>query len=678
MTIDPEVLEIFREETEERLARIVETILAIEAGQPPADAIDQLFRDAHSIKGNAGMVGFAAASKVAGAMEEVLDRARRAGTLDPALTAPLLKAADAVRAVVDGDEAAGERAIAELREDAPPAEPASEPVAHERPPPPAPAPPPPTPQPAAPDPAPAAPAQAPAAPARTLRVAADRVDRLLDAVGETVLHRRRLEHMLGTASLEADQLLREEMDHGDVLLDELQDAVVRMRTLPLSSIVGGFPRAVRDIAVTAGREVRLELSGVETQLDRVILDGISETIVHLLRNAVSHGIEPPEERVAQGKPREGLIELSAQGRGDRVAVTVADDGRGVSPELLAEAEREGALVDVLARAGFSTAQSVDELSGRGVGLDAVKRHVESLGGALDVWSEPGRGTAVTLWLPLTLSLLHLLLFERGGQVYGLPLASVVEAVVPDSVSTLGGAASIELRGESVPLADLAAVVGAQAPALPERAPVVVVASTSNRRALSVDRMTGEQETVVKPLGTMLSGVPGYLGAAILPDGTAALVLDPAYVARAGATRRPVAGARSAPATAPGASPEPPRLLVVDDQFTVRELQRSILEAAGYPVEIAKDGREALDRVRQGGIDLVLTDLEMPEMTGLELLTAIRQVPETASLPVVIITSRGDEEDRRRGAEAGADAYVVKSEFDQQALLDIVRRLAVLR
>jgi two-component system chemotaxis sensor kinase CheA len=660
MSLDPELLEIFRQETDERLDRMIDTLLAVESGSAAPEAIDQLFRDAHSIKGNAGMVGFGVAAKVAGAMEDILEQARAAAALDPALTAPMLRACDAIRAAVEGQEEPAAAALAELS--------GAEAVAAEAP---------------APEPVPAdEPVAVGAAPAagsqRTLRVAADRVDRLLDAVGETVLHRRRLEHLLGPKTLDADQRLREEIDHGDVLLEELQDAVVRMRTLPLASIVGAFPRAVRDIAVSAGREARLELTGVETQLDRVILDGISETIVHLLRNAVSHGIEPPEERVAAGKPREGTIELSAQGRGDRVAVTVADDGRGVSPALLEQAERDGSLVDVLARAGFSTAEEVDELSGRGVGLDAVKRHVESLGGALDVYSRPGEGTAVTLLLPLTLSLLHLLLFERGGQTFGLPLASVLEAVTADGVSLLGGRGSIELRGESVGLTDLAAVIGAAAPPLPERPPAVVVASSTQRVALAVDAVTGEQETVVKPLGAMLSAVPGYLGAAILPDGAAALVLDPSYVARTGATRRGAVAPAPAAAAATSAATEPPRILVVDDQFTVRELQRSILEAAGYPVETAKDGVEALDRLRRGGVDLVLSDLEMPAMDGLELLAAVRGDADLGSLPFVIVTSRGSEEDRQRGADAGADAYVVKGEFDQQALLDTVRRLAVLR
>jgi two-component system chemotaxis sensor kinase CheA len=648
--IDPELLEIFRQETDERLDRLIDGLLAIEAGEPPEEAIDGLFRDAHSIKGNAGMVGFGAAAEVAGAMEDVLERAREEGTLDPACVGPLLRAADAVRASVAGDEAAAARALAELGDAQGAATAAPE--------------------------APAAPRslEPAAAPAgRTLRVAADRGGRLLDAGGETVLHRRRLDHLIGRAALAGDERLREELDRGDVLLDDLQDAIVRMRTLPLASIVGSFPRAVRDVATGVGREVRLDLTGVETQLDRVILDGISETIVHLLRNAVSHGIEPAEERLAAGKPREGRLELSAQARGDRVAVSVTDDGRGVAPALLERAEREGSLVDVLAQAGMSTASEVSELSGRGVGMDAVKRHVESLGGALDVWSEPGQGTSVTLLLPLTLSLLHLLLVQRGGQTFGVPLASVIEAVTPERSSSLGGAVAIEVRGESIGLADLADVLGASAPALAPGAPAVVVTSSSRRLALAVDAVTGEQETVVKPLGAMLSGVPGYLGAAILGDGTAALVLDPAHVSRGGTGR----GAGAARAAAP-ARPGPPRVLIVDDQFTVRELQRSILEAAGYSVDTAKDGREALDRLRRGGVDLVLTDLDMPAMDGFELVGHVRADADLEALPVVIVTSRGNEEDRRRGAEVGADAYVVKAEFDQQALLDIVQRLVALR
>jgi two-component system chemotaxis sensor kinase CheA len=424
---------------------------------------------------------------------------------------------------------------------------------------------------------------------------------------------------------------------------------------------------VRDLAVEQGKEVELTISGAETQLDRVILDGISETITHLLRNAVSHGIEPPAERDAAGKPRRGRIHLQAEQRGGMVAIEVADDGRGVSPEILERAREVGSLTDVLAAPGFSTAAEVTHISGRGVGLDAVKSHVESLGGSLEVASEPGAGTRFVVLLPLTLALLHVLLVERGGHPYAIPMGSVEEAIAVTDRLSLTGRASLELRGSTVPLADLAELLGAAAPDLAQAPPAVVVRSSQNRAAAICDRLLGDQEVVIKSLG-LLAGVGGYLGAAILGDGRIALVLDPAFLARARARGRTAV-------VAPAAEQRIPKVLVVDDQFTVRELQRSILEAAGYQVATARDGREALELVRRDSeVELVVTDIQMPAMDGFGLLEAIRSDGERASLPVVIVTSLGNEEHRRRGAELGADAYIVKEDFDQQALLETVRRL----
>jgi two-component system chemotaxis sensor kinase CheA len=501
-----------------------------------------------------------------------------------------------------------------------------------------------------------------------MRVASEKVDRLLDVVGETVLHHRRLEHIVEDEQARGRESVEEELGRGDVLLDELQDSVIRMRTLPLSSITGPFPRAVRDLAAEQGKDVELAIAGAETQLDRVILDGISETITHVLRNAVSHGIEPPDEREQAGKPRRGRIELFAEQRGGMVAIEVADDGRGVAPELLERAREAGSLTDVLAAPGFSTAGEVTDVSGRGVGLDAVKSHVESLGGSLEIASEPGAGTNFVVLLPLTLALLHVLLVERGGRPFAIPLGAVQEAITVTESTSLAGRTALELRGSSVPLADLAELMGAAAPDLAASPPAVVVASSQNRAAAMCDTLLGEQEVVIKTLG-LLAGVPGYLGAAILGDGRIAPVLDPAFLARA----RP----RGRTAVAPAAASErgAARVLVVDDQFTVRELQRSILEAAGYEVVTARDGREALEVVRRDeGIELVVTDIQMPELDGFGLLEAIRGDEARGSLPVVVITSMGDEEHRRRGAELGADAYIVKEDFDQQALLETVRRL----
>jgi two-component system chemotaxis sensor kinase CheA len=351
---DAEILEVFREEATERLDRMVETLLALESGDAPADAIDSLFRDVHSIKGSAGMVGIEDVRTIAHSIEDVLEESRDRGTFPPELVEPMLQSTDAMR-----------RAIM----------PAQEPVRPQR-------------------------EEPPASERRSMRMSTDKVDSLFDAVGETVLHSRRLESLLDAGASGDPERIEEELAQGGALLEELQHSVIQMRTLPLESITGPFPRAVRDLAAAQGKQVELTISGAETQLDRVILDGISESISHLLSNAVAHGLEDPAERQRSGKPAVGHVELRADQRGSLVAIEVRDDGRGVAPELLEAGGEDGTLADKLARAGFSTAEEITEVSGRGVGLDAVKSHVESLGGGLDVRSEPGRGTAVHVYLPV--------------------------------------------------------------------------------------------------------------------------------------------------------------------------------------------------------------------------------------------------------------------------------------
>lgn len=662
--IASEFLEIFRDEARERLDRIVETLLALESGRADDDAVDSLFRDTHTIKGAAGMVGMDEIGELAHAMEDVLSTTRESGAFRAELTEPLLRAADALRQHLEGGGEPVEALVQELSAGIPetvhaPAEPEL-----------------------AADPEPAAAAK-PKAPKerRSIRVPPEKIDTLLDLVGETVLHRRRLEHALDDRAGTSQRLISDELDVGGRLLDGLKDAAIGMRTLPLSSIVGPLPRAVRDLAIETGKEVELVVEGADTELDRAILEGLSELLVHILRNAIGHGIELPEERERQGKPACGRVELRAEQRGGVVEIVVADDGRGVSDETLAEAKRVGSLAEVLAQAGFSTAGEVSDLSGRGVGLDAVKQQVESYGGSLEVRSEPRQGTEIILRLPLALALLEVLLVERAGNVYGLPLASVEEAISVGETLSLAGRPALELRGTSIPVADLAELVGGSAPPPADRSPAIVLHAHGRRVAAICDVLLGKDEIVVKSLGPLLSSLTTYLGAAILGDGRIALLVDPVAIVQS-ASR-----ARVAPPLRAVAAPVSPteagsagvssthRVLVVEDSLAVRELQRSILQAAGYDVETARDGKEALEPLcRDDTIELVVTDVDMPEMDGLELTAAIRAHPTYSALPVIVVTSRGEEEDRRRGIEAGADAYMVKRGFDQQVLLDTVERL----
>ena len=657
--MDQGLLDIFREESLERVERMASTLLAAEPEGGDAEAIAQLFRDAHSIRGSAGMFGLDQIGALAGAMEDVLSRSRESGVLSPREIPALLGGADAIRAAVADDlAAASPAASAALRAlDGGLAAAGSSPVSAPR---------------AAPD---DGPSPVPEVIGRrtaaepTLRVRAEKVDRLLANVGEAALHGRRLEHLIAGAP-KADDAVREELERGQTLVADLQEAVLDLRTLPLKTVVGGLARAVRDAAAEVGREARLELTGTDTPLDRSILDGIGDALVHLVRNAVFHGIEPADEREARGKPRTGTIRIDAQPRGGLVAVTCSDDGRGVSEALLARVPPGDSLAELLAEPGFSTAGGVSALAGRGVGLDAVKHHVEGLGGLLEVSSEPGAGTAVTLLVPLTLAVVTVLLIQRGLQVFAVPLSGVDRAVRGGEAHQLHGRRALELDGATVPLGDLADSIGMDAPALRSDCPVVIVVSGARRAAVECDRLLGDREIVVKSLGPLLASAAGYLGAAILDDGAVALLLDPAHLVR-GAAHAPQARRAADPSVARAS----PKILVVDDQFTVRELERTILEAAGYRVRTAEDGRAALVLLDQEpDIECVVSDVEMPRMDGLDLLEAIRARPQHSTLPVIIVSASDSDEALERGAEAGADAWVVKSEFEQEALLETVGRL----
>jgi two-component system chemotaxis sensor kinase CheA len=701
---DAGLSELFRDEATQRLDQMDTGLLAIEAGDAGAETVDSLFRNAHTIKGAAGMLGFDDIRAVAHAAEDVLAGVRDAGAFPPGLAALLLRATAALRAQVAGagepvddlidDLAASRSALAGdvrlpgvigtgmgLPEATGPAATgalgaagteagAVEADALETGAPPPGAPEPDAAEPGAPEPAARVTGVPTSAALRhTLRVPAEKIDHLLDVAGEIMQERRRLAHSLGAE----DRLSEETADLlgvGARMLDDLKDTAVGMRTLPLSVIAGPLPRAVRDMARAAGKDVGFAVTGADTELDRVILESLSDPLVHLLRNAVVHGVESPAERERAGKPARGRVELRAVPRGSVVEIVVADDGRGVSPEVTEKARREGSLTDLLARAGYSTAAEVTDLAGRGVGLDAVKTYARSLGGSIEVRSEPGRGMDVVLWFPLALALAEVLLFERGGAVYGVPLAAVEEVVTVTQPLVLQGRPALEIRGKSLPVYDVAALVGAAAPPLRDRPPALIIAAGGRRVIASCDALLGQEEVVIKSLGPLLAGVEGYLGAAILGDGRIALLADPAMLAR---------GSRHVPGTAaPDAAAglaAAPKVLVVEDSFTVRELQRSILEAAGYPVVTARDGRDALAALdRDAGIALVVTDLEMPELDGIGLTRAIRADTARSSLPVVIVTSHGAEDDRRRGIEAGADAYMAKRSFDQRSLLSTVERL----
>jgi two-component system, chemotaxis family, sensor kinase CheA len=669
--LDAELADIFRQEAVERLDQMDAGLLAVEAGDAGATDLDALFRNVHTIKGAAGMLGLDDIRALAHAAEDILASVRTAGTFPPQLAAPLLRTTAVLRACVAGAQEPVSEAIADLTAtssalSAARADPPSAGASGASPPdaPPSAA----GTSPPAADVAAGPAATAPKAGERPLRVPAHKIDRLLDVVGELMQFRGQAAHSLGDDGQVSPELA-DLLAGGDRMLSELKDTAIGMRTLPLSAITRRLPLAVRDIALETGKDVELTVAGADTELDRVILESLHDPLAHLLSNAVIHGIESPAERERAGKPGRGQLEVRAVPHGSLVEIVVADDGRGISPEVLEQARRAGSLTDVLARPGYSTAAELTDRAGRGVGLDAVNSYARSLGGSLEVRSEPGRGMAIHLVLPVALAQLEVLLFERGRAVYGVPLGAVEEVVRSTATLTLEGRPALDVRGQALPVADVAALLGAAAPPLGERSPALVV-SAGGRRALAVcDAVLGEHEALVKSLGPILRGTEGYLGAAILGDGRIALLVEPLVLTRGTQHALRVSAPNAARPVAA------PKVLVVEDSFTVRELQRSILEAGGYPVVTARDGRDALGVIdTDPEIALVVTDLDMPQLDGLELTRAIRAIDQRSSLPVIIVTSRGSAEDRQHGIEAGADAYMAKHDFDQQALLATVERL----
>ena len=480
--------------------------------------------------------------------------------------------------------------------------------------------------------------------------------------------------------------------HLDPVIDELQAKIKEIKMLPLSTIFEGFPRMVRDIASQEGKEVNLAISGEENELDKKVMEGIKTSLIHILRNCIDHGIEEPEVRVALGKPRDGVIKVSASHEGDNVVITIEDDGRGMdiaqiketalkkrlasNHDLEAMSDKE--VMNIVFMNGYSTSPIVTDVSGRGMGLDIVRRDITNLKGRVILDTEKNRGTKFTLVLPLTIAIIQVLLVKVQNMLFALPMFSVTESVKVsrDDVSIIGGRMAIQFRERIVPLVRLNEVLGLP-PAGNEEGKakkemlVVMAISLDSRVGFIVDELAGEGEVFIKNLGKHLGKVKNVSGAIIMPTGEVVVVLDIADLMAHSALGLPhVAGKKSTPK----AKYKEKRILVVEDAFSTRELEKSILETHGYLVDTAVDGLDALDRMVNNQYDLIVSDVEMPRMDGFELCRTLKNNEGYKDIPVVMVTALQKEEDKRRGIEVGAAAYIVKSAFEQTNLLDTIERL----
>ena len=749
--------ELFRAEAETHAGALSEGLVKLE-GTSDAATVEPLMRAAHSIKGAARVVGLDIAVKLAHAMEDVLvamQKGREA--IEPARIDQLLKGTDLLASLARVEESAVpawsaehepavDALIAELRV-APPA--ASAP---QQPPAPAVVAPAVTspvaveiaaieaPAPAAASPQPPAPS-APAAPTRgaSVRVTAEKLDRLLQLAGETMLESRRLGSLRDeTLELKRDLVrLEDELDRlraaarrsgidpaslapartliesgrarvlshlltvegairrGEETSTQLYHEVLSSRMRPFADATASLSRTVRDLARQLGKDARLEIVGEQVPVDRDVLVRLDAPLNHMLRNALDHGVETPDERRAKGKPAQATLRVEARHHAGMLRIRVSDDGRGIDLDALRERivrkslatgdmastlDRQE-LLEFLFLPGFSTAQQVTDISGRGVGLDVVQSTAREIGGSARIDTELGRGTVFELELPITLSVIRALLVDVAGETLAFPLARIERVLQPDAseVRSVEGRMQVLVEGKSIGVIDAARVLAlAETRRAATRENLVVLGSGGDHYAVAVDGLIGEEDLVVRALDPRLGKVPHLSAAAVRESGEPVLVVDAEDLlqsVRVALNEGRLRGAR--PTRALGAR-RTLRALVVDDSATVREVERQLLTRMGFEVDTAVDGLDGLHTARDstatGTLDLIVSDIDMPRMNGIEFVRALRCDPRFASVPVVVVSYKDREEDRLAGLEAGATAYLTKGAFQDSTFADTVRDL----
>ena len=743
------MLELFRLEAESQTAILSAGVLAIEELERSPATIESMMRAAHSLKGAARIIGLDPAVRVAHAMEDCFVAAGK-GTFHvrPEHADVLLAGIDFLSTIARAQDALSPEslwavnaeklvlALADLMQAAPvlPAPVLPAPVARI----------PTTAETQVPPPQEADPLAAvqPVSAAsrieqadRVVRVSADSLTRLVGLAGESLVETRQLRPfvdsllhlraahvelcdtfavveeklkgedvsipspllgMLARVRERADQCLLSVMKQAEDfesfarrnedLSGRLHHEVIVSRMRPLADGIGGFPRLVRDIARTLEKQVRFEVRGDQTGVDRDILDKLEAPLSHLIRNALDHGIEPASIREAAGKPAMGTIRLEARHRAGMLSITLTDDGRGIDSDTLrAKAISKGLvarqvadqlstveLLEFLFLPGFSTKEEVTEISGRGVGLDVVQTMVKAVGGTVRVSTQLGRQTAFTLQLPITMSVIRALLVDVGGEPYAFPLTRIDQIVFchHDDVRTIEGRQYFERDGLSIGLV-MASQIFELTPVGPpaDPMPIVVISDRGQQFGMVVDAFLGERDLEVRPLDPRLGKVPNMNSASLLENGNPVLIVDVEDLVRSidnvlmGRRLSRVEFERLAEQAR-----QRKRILVVDDSITVRELERQLLQARGFAVDVAVDGMDGWNAIRSARYDLVVSDVDMPRMDGIELVTLIKNDPASKDIPVVIVSYKDREEDRLRGLDAGANRYLTKSSFHDETFV----------
>jgi two-component system chemotaxis sensor kinase CheA len=677
-------LEIFSREAEEHLAALQKGLLLLEKQPANTVLVHELLRNAHTLKGSARMVGLEQISSIAHRMEDLLKEMEDGcKPVDSVNIDLLLQGTDAISRMtpalvrgevspVDVEQFVTSFDRGEITQIA-----AKEPDAREA-----------------------------ESLGDTVRARVKTLDGLVNLIGEMIINKKRFEDRVSSLkqlALDAGEgktaaglkdfrsALEEDVLYLDYLIQELHGKALSLRMLPLNTITDGFQRMIRDLSKSQGKEVKLEIIGAAIEVDRLLLESLKPMFLHMLTNAVDHGIESPEERIVQGKPAKGIIRITARHEGNCVRIDIRDDGRGMAPEKIKKAalakgviskEEAGMLRDedalyLTLRAGFSTSEVVTDLSGRGVGMDVVKKNIEKMKGNIMLKSEVGHYSEISLQLPLTLSVIEALMISCGDEQYAVPISYVQETIKirSEDITTVGGNEVITIRNATTPLISLSRLLS-----LPEsragfeagKIPALVLKLRDQRLACTIDANQGNTEIVVKGLGEQFRHVRYVFGATILGDGSPALILNVPDIFAA-AEDGGMSGLRRVFEESQEIKKRG-RILVVDDSITTRTMEQSILLAHGYEVEIAVSGEDALEKAVYSRFELVITDVEMPGINGFELTKSLRAMDEYREVPVIIVSSLSRDQDKRMAIEAGAQAYIVKGAFDQGTLLDTVETL----
>ncbi len=475
------------------------------------------------------------------------------------------------------------------------------------------------------------------------------------------------------------------------LVDETQQLVMDIRMLPISLLFSPFSRAVRDLAKEQNKRVDLIIEGEETLIDKQAIEELSDPLLHLLRNAIDHGMESTEDRKATQKPETGKILLRAFQDIDKVVIEVTDDGPGIDRNrimkkalekkfLTEEASKhmlDAEVFDLLFLPGFSTAKVVTELSGRGVGMDVVKTNVEKLNGSVEISSTLGKGTLVRIALPLTLATTRAFLVRCASHIFAVPIFSAIQMlrVTPKSIQTVKGREAIYWQGEILPCARLDATLSfheSPSPPSHEKICLLLLKHGGKKIAFQVDEVIGVEEIVMRNLGSHLGRLPVFSGSSILGTGDIALIIDVSRLFTAAQIKAGNIFLEKGRLERHSARQQ--RILVVEDQMTTRLLEKSILEAAGFLVETAEDGVSALEKMDHAPFDLIITDVQMPRMDGFTLTENLKKDERFRHIPLIIVTSLENEEERKQGLLAGADAFLLKKSFNQESLIESIRAL----